>query len=172
MTTLEQRIAAIEDREAITDVILRHAEHVRSGTLGDAGYLFMSDAVFEMARFDPERPGATTLQERVVGSQAILDSKNDIAGYTARLWPMIHNIRIALDGDAATSTCVSMTTIWPMGHNMIGEYRDRFRRDDGTWRFAARTFVVFGSIDGTYADRTHERFQAMKAEWDGGLASG
>jgi hypothetical protein len=162
--TLEQRIAAIEDREAITDLIMRHAEHVRSGTLDQAGDLLTPDAVFEMARIDPEQPGELVVVERVEGARAILASKDVIAGQGVKLCPMIHNVRIAIDGDTATSTCVSMATIWPMGNNFVGEYRDRFRREDGTWRFAARAFVNFGSIDGMDPDTAHASYQAAKAE--------
>jgi hypothetical protein len=161
-SALEQRIAAIEDREAIADLIHRHAEHIRSGTIHQAGCLLAPDAVFEMGQIDAD--GTVSIQERVEGAEAILGSKDVIAGQGVRLCPMIHNIRIAVDGDTATSTCVSMTTIWPMGNNFIGEYRDSFRRDDGVWRFATRAFIGFGALDGTSPEVAHARYQAAKEE--------
>lgn len=167
--TLEQRIAALEDREAIADVILAHAEHIRSGTLDAARDLLTADAVFEMGQLHATRPGEFAISQRVEGAEAILGSKDVIAGQGIRLCPMIHNIRIVLDGDTATSTCVSMATLWPTGDNFIGEYRDRFRREGGKWRFSARTFIAFGGIDGTYADQAHEQYQAQKAERAGSL---
>lgn len=170
--TLEQRIAALEDREAIADLILRHAEHIRSGTIEAAEDLFHADAVYELGRVDPERPGEILVTERIEGVGAILGSKDVVAGQGVRLCPMIHNLRIMLDGDTATSTCVSMTTIWPTGDNFVGEYRDRFRRGEQGWRFALRTFVNFGAIDGASAEAAGERYQAEKAAREEGLASG
>jgi hypothetical protein len=164
MKPLDQRIAEIEDRQAIADLIHGHAEHIRAGTLDEALGLFTTDAVFEMGRFHATRPGEVFIAQRVEGAQAILDSKDALAGQGIRLCPMIHNIRIVLDGDTATSTCVAMTTLWPTGDNFIGEYRDRFRRDDGNWRFAARAFIGMGGIDGRSADEAHAEYQVQKAE--------
>lgn len=164
MTTLEQRIAAIEDREAIADLILCHAEHIRAGTIHSAADLFLPDAVYEMGRIDPDRPGEILITDRIDGAATILGSKDTIAGADVRLCPMIHNIRIALDGDSATSTCVSMATLWPMGNNFVGEYRDTFRREGGAWRFARRVFVALGAIDGTPPDVASARYDAAKAE--------
>lgn len=164
MSTLEQRIAAIEDREAITDLILCHAEQIRSGTSQAAGDLFFPDAVYEIGHVDANRPGEVVINERIEGVAAIVGSKDVIAGEGLLLCPMIHNIHIALDGDTATSTCVSMTTIWPLGNNFVGEYRDHFRREGGKWRFAARAFIGFGSIDGTNPDQAHALYQAAKIE--------
>lgn len=171
MTTLEQRIAAIEDREAIADLILRHAEHIRSGTEAGAGDLFLPDAIYELGRIDPERPGEVVITDRIEGVAAIVGSKDEVAGEDERLCPMIHNIRIVLDGDRATSICVSMTTLWPTGMNFIGEYRDRFARVDGVWRFATRAFIGFGAIDGMSAEAAGEQYQGARAEREG-LASG
>lgn len=161
--TLEERVAALEDREAIADLILAHAGHIRSGTVDAARDLFHADAVYELGRIDPERPGEVLVTERIEGVDTILGSKDVVAGQGVRLCPMIHNLRIVLDGDTATSTCVSMTTIWPTGDNFVGEYRDRFRREQGIWRFSARAFVNFGAIDGASAEVAGERYQAEKA---------
>jgi hypothetical protein len=75
---------------------------------------------------------------------------------------MIHNLRIELDGDRASSTCVSMAAIWPHGTDTIGEYRDTFRKEDGIWRFASRAFVVFGRSDGAFAVQAYEEYEAAK----------
>lgn len=162
MSTLEARIAAIEDRQAITDLILRHAEYIRSGRAGDQADLFVPDAYYELRHFDPDRPGESTLHRRIEGIGEIVGSKDEVAGADARLWPQIHNIRIALDGDRASSSCVSMTTIWPMGIDFVGEYRDSFRRVDGAWRFASRSFILFGRTDGSFAAQAHDHYEAMK----------
>lgn len=159
---LSARIAAIEAQTAIADLIYRHAELVRSGLLHEATGLFTDDAAFEILHFDPDRPGETILRHRIEGASAITGSKDDIAGQSAKLWPMIHNLRIGLDGDRASSTCVSMAAIWPHGTDTIGEYRDTFRKEDGVWRFASRAFVVFGRSDGAFATQAFEEYEAAK----------
>lgn len=161
MSTLERRLAAIEDREAIADLIHRHAEHIRSGTLHAAHDLFHPDATYDVSHFEGQD---LVIVERIEGLDAILGSMDEIAGEGVRLCPMIHNIRVSVDGDIAKSTCVSMTTIWPMGNNFIGEYRDSYRREGGTWRFSARAFIGFGALDGTSPELAHARYQAAKVE--------
>lgn len=160
--TLEQRIAAIEDREAITDLILEHAEIIRSGRAEGQVRLFADDAFYEIHHFDPARPGESVLHQRIEGVEQIAAGKDAVAGAETRLWPQIHNIRVALDGDRATATCVLMATTWPMGSSFIAEYRDAFRREAGGWRFAARRVYLFGNLDGTYAEEAHQRYLAVK----------
>ena len=159
---LARQLAEWADRQAIADLLYRHAEHIRSGTIHLAGELFMPDAVFELSHFDPDQPGKLILLDRTVGADAIVVAKDDIAGIAARLWPMIHNVRIELAGDRASSVCVSHTVVWPHGKDFVGEYRDSFARDAGTWRFAARNFILFGDTDGKFATQSHEEYLAVR----------
>ena len=160
--SLAQRLAEWDDRQAITDLLYRHAEHIRSGTIHLAHDLFMPDATFDLSHFDPERPGHLILLDRTAGGAQITEAKDAFAGSAARLWPMIHNVRVELDGDRATSVCVSHTVIWPHGKDFVGEYRDSLKRDGGVWRFAARNFILFGDTDGKFATQSHEEYLAMR----------
>ena len=160
--SLERRLAEIEDRAAIADLIHRHAEHIRAGTIAVAADLFTADAVYEMGRFHAARPGEFEITDRIEGAAAIVGCKDEVAGAGIRLCPMIHNIVVVLSGDTAEATCVSMATLWPTGDNFVGEYRDAFRREAGRWRFARRRFLGFGSIDGTYAEQAHALYQTQK----------
>ena len=161
---LARRVAELEARAAITDLVYRYAEHIHSGRAHDNVALFADDAVFELRHADPHRPGETILRQRLVGAGAIAGSLADTAGETARVWPMIHNLRIELngDGDHASSSCIMMTAMWPTGSQFVGEYRDRYRRVAGAWRFAARTYVLFGDTTGAYAAEAHQEFLTVK----------
>lgn len=162
-TDIIARLEALESQQAISDVILRHAEVIRSGRLTDGLDLFVPEAVYELGHFVDGNPSEVSIFQRIEGATAIVGSKDEVAGSDARLWPMIHNIRVEVDGDYATSTCVSMTSIWPTGDNFIGEYRDQFRRDGGVWRFVLRQFIGFGSITGVYAQEAHDDYDAELA---------
>jgi hypothetical protein len=158
---LERRIAQLEDREAIRDLVYRYTELVRFERMEDEGsLLFTPDVIWELHHADPLRPGESTLQRRVEGPEAIAGSFEENAGAGAQVWAMIHNLRIELEGDQARSTCVLATAIWPHGRQMVGEYRDRFRRTENGWLFAARTYVLFGDVAGNYAAATHQDYIA------------
>lgn len=162
LAALAARITAIEDRAAITDLVHAYAECVRNRTPAACVALFTSDAVVEIRHADPKVPGVSHPGMLFRGHAEILPSLDDTAGESARVWPMIHNLRIMLDGDAASSTCVMMSAIWPHGKEYVGEYRDTFRRVAGEWKFASRTYVVFGGTDGRYALDAFDDYVAAK----------
>jgi len=57
--------------------------------------------------------------------------------------PLIHNLSIDVDGDAARGNCVMEAHIYGTETKVQGEYHDSFRRVDGTWLFAARVYTIF-----------------------------
>ena len=161
LAALERRIAELEDRAAITDLLHRTAELVRAGRMSDGIGLFTPDAVWELHHLDPARPGDSTLQRRFEGAEAILGGFAENAEDGTQVWPMIHNLRIELDGDEARSTSVIFVAVWPHGRQLVGEYRDRFRRSEAGWRFAARTYLLFGDLEGRYAAETQRDYPAL-----------
>lgn len=164
LVELERRVAELEDRAAIRDLVYRYAEHIHSRREQENAGLFTPDAVFELRHADPERPGESKLRRRYEGAVAIAGSFEDVAGKGVRLWPMIHNLRIALAGDEASSTCVMISANFPHGTQFIGEYRDRYRRTEEGWRFAARAYVMFGDVaDATYAAEATRKYENLKA---------
>ena len=55
-----------------------------------------------------------------------------------------HHPEIEVDGDTATARCyftVLQVTAQGLHPILAGEYHDRFRRVDGKWQFAERTFA-------------------------------
>ena len=59
---------------------------------------------------------------------------------------LISNHAIAVTGDEATARCYFTVLMKPPGEPyqtvVGGQYRDRFVRDEGTWRFAAKAIQV------------------------------
>ena len=155
---LAARVAAIEDREAIADLVNTYAELIRNGTPGRCVELMAEDASIEIRHADPQRPGESSVYMSFPDRAAIATSFVDTAGAGTKIWAMIHNLRITLDGDRATSTCVMMSATWPQGTQNVGEYRDSYRRIDGRWLFASRAFINFGDTEGRFAGESAARF--------------
>jgi hypothetical protein len=164
IAALERRIEALEAREAITALVYRYAELVRLGRHSETLAFMAEDAVVELRHADPDDPSTTTLITRFVGHEQIRHSFREHAGEGARVWPMLHNLRIELDGDHASSVCVLASVVWPVGRQFVGEYRDTFRRVGGTWKLASRSHVGFGDTTGLYAHEAHLAYQATKQE--------
>jgi hypothetical protein len=55
---------------------------------------------------------------------------------------MIHNLLVEVSGDEAASSCVMTGFIAANASRILGEYRDTFRRQEGTWRFTSRTHTM------------------------------
>jgi hypothetical protein len=159
---LAARIALIEDREQITDLVFRYTECVRDRCEGAIAELMTEDACVELHHADALAPGQSECHERFVGREEILGSFGKVAGEMAVVWPMIHNLRIELDGDEARSRCVMVSSLRPHGLQFIAEYRDTFRRVDGTWLFATRTFVGIGDLEGKSGEDVHADWQKIK----------
>lgn len=162
IAALERRIGELESREAITSVLYRYAEAIRGRQQARVLDLMLDDTIVELRHADPDDLTNTELVARYAGLDEIRGSFIDQAGDAARVWPMIHNLRIEVDGDEASSTCVLASQIWPHGVQYVGEYRDTFRRVGGVWRFASRTHVGFGATDGQFSREANEAYQAAK----------
>lgn len=162
IAALERRIEALESREAITTLVFRYAELIRLGRTTETFELMAEDAVVELRHADPADPSTTTLITRFVGHEQIRGSFREHAGEGVRVWPMINNLRIELDGDQASSVCVLVSAVWPVGKQFVGEYRDTYRRIGGTWKLTSRSHIGFGDTAGLYAREAHEAYQAAK----------
>lgn len=164
LAALERRIDELESREAITEVIHRYTEAVRRRAHPDVLDLMVEDCVIELRHADPDDPTRSEPITRYAGHDEIRGSFADQAGGEARIWPMVHNLRIEIDGDEARSTCVLVSAIWPYGEQNVGEYRDTFRRVSGRWYFASRVFVGFGNVSGQFSREAHKAYQAAKGK--------
>lgn len=151
VAALEARLRVVEDREAITALIYRYALCIRLKDTAGCRALLVDEASFDLSHIDPADPQICALHWRIEGADAIVAARDDEAGASASVWPMIHAIEIALNGDSASSRCLSETALWPYGRQYVGEYLDTFRRTQQGWRFVTRHYRLYGDTNGTLA---------------------
>lgn len=121
---------------AITDTILRYAEHVDAGDAEQWAQLFCVDAVFDEGR---------AIQGRA-NIEALLPNLLKLFSATAHY---VSNIRINRTGPGSASR-ISYVYAW---HRKLdgtdfefwGRYLDVFSFEDGAWRFASRKVEQFGA---------------------------
>ncbi|MEW6298068.1 MAG: nuclear transport factor 2 family protein [Thermodesulfobacteriota bacterium] len=136
MKTLEQHVQELLDREEIKELTARYAHGVARGEGAAVAALFTDDGVFINCL-----PGQPVTEVR--GREAL----NKFYGAIKRnvALPCIHNHLITVAGDEATGTCSIEVRITRNGQSMIGSgyYEDRFRRENGRWKFVARDCTFF-----------------------------
>lgn len=147
MKTLEQQVQELADREEIKELTARYAHGVARGEGAKVAALFTDDGTF-INRM-PDVPVMT------VHGRAELDKFYGAIKRNFAL-PCIHNHLITLAGDEATGTCSIEVRITRGEKSMIGSgyYEDRFRRENGQWKFVERdcTFFHFVPIQQGWAE--------------------
>ncbi|MGE0680381.1 MAG: nuclear transport factor 2 family protein [Candidatus Binatia bacterium] len=136
MKTLEQQVQELADREEIKELTARYAHGVARGEGVKVAELFTDDGVF--INHIPDAP-----QTVVRGREALDKFYGAIKRNTAL--PCIHNHLITVTGDEATGTCSIEVRITRNNQSMIGSgyYDDRFRRENGRWKFVERNCTFF-----------------------------
>ncbi len=139
---LGERIRILEARAAIGDLIHRYALNIRSLQSAACADLFTNDGEFEIRDTDPAGEAGYTTRAHNIGREAVL---NYIGGAQRKLrvFPMIRNLLIEVDGSTATSTCLMSSRTWPAGSEVFGEYQDSFREEVNGWRFTRRIFTMY-----------------------------
>ena len=135
----------LEARAAIADLVHGYARNIRAGRPEECGALFTSDAVFETRDAPLGRREPPRTRSRLEGRESIVAYLAHGASGDTRVCPMIHNLMIEVNGREAKSDCV-MEAIVSNGMTLFGEYHDRFRIEDGGWRFSSRLFNIFGEF--------------------------
>lgn len=136
-------------RLRIGDLVHRYALHVRNGEPGLCADLLARDIVFTIRERDPlAPPEQATTRAEIQGKDGVLAYITRSAGGAIRVFPIIHNLLIEVAGERATANCLMVSRTWPAGHEFIGQYEDSFRCEEGTWRFAARSFTMFRPAEG------------------------
>jgi SnoaL-like domain len=135
MTTLEQRVQAIEDREAIRGLSARYCQLAVAGKAEEIVALFTRDGAMESG--DTVERGHARLLELYRASFGAL-----------RPIPFVHNHVVELDGDRATGFCSLELRMVENGEAVTaaGHYEDRFEREDGVWKFAHRKLVFYHRV--------------------------
>ena len=136
MKTLKQQVQELTDREELKELTAHYAHGVARGEGAKVAELFTDDGVFINELPD-------TAPTVVRGREALNKFYGAIKRNTAL--PCIHNHLITLAGDEATGTCSIEVRITRNNQSMIGSgyYEDRFRRENGRWKFVERHCTFF-----------------------------
>ena len=135
--SLEEKVRELADREEIRELVAIYAHRMAHGP--GAGDLFTDDGAYV-------NRGATGLPPREIRGRTALDQYyGDRSGWADRPLPMIHNQLICIAGDEATGLCSVEIRLVANGVAMVasGYYKDRYRREDGRWRFVERDCSMF-----------------------------
>lgn len=135
---LERRIARIEAREAIRELVFDYSVAVDDRDYGRIGQIFCADATF----------GHADGRDTTEGRDAIVDFYRYRTGLMGPTYHYPHSHRIDFgDDDHATGTVIAHAELALEGTTyQVGlRYFDTYRREEGTWRFGSRTvaFLYF-----------------------------
>lgn len=135
MPSLEERIRAIEDRDAIRELTARYCQLAVSGRAEDIVALFTREGEMESG------------ETRERGRERLLELYRSSFG-ALRPIPFIHNHVVELDGDRATGFCSIELRMVENGEAVTaaGHYDDVFEREDGVWKFARRRLVFYHRV--------------------------
>lgn len=138
--SLEQKIQLLVDREEIRDLIATYAH--RAAHRQSMADLFTDDGAFI------NRPDANTPPMEVRGRAALDKFFNGLGSQPQQPLPMIHNFLISVHGDEARGLSSIEVRIVTNGRVVDGSgyYRDRFRRENGRWKFVERDCTFFTMI--------------------------
>jgi hypothetical protein len=134
------------DRAAVADLVHRYALHIRRGEPDQAAALFSGDGAFEVRDADPLAPNSINVRSRAEGREAVAAYIGKSTA-SVRMLPLIHNLIVELDGERAAASSLMIGRIWPTTREVIGEYADSFRREDGRWRFSERIYTIWRADD-------------------------
>ena len=134
--SLDQTVAILVAREEIRDLIAIYAHRVARG-------MSIADLYTDDGAYIHHHPGAP--DKAVRGRKALDDYFRSRPADAEHPLPMIHNYLIAVNGDEATGICSNELRIVENGQSIVasGYYRDRYRREDGFWRFVTREVTFF-----------------------------
>ena len=143
--TLEQRIQALEGREAIRDLRTAYCFLVDDGRYDElVDTCFTQDATCDFRALGPD-PGLIPLVFQ--GREEIRTfMKGLVDALLHDMMHTTHNHRITLDGDTASGSCYfELTAIETATNEPVvasGRYIDKYRRVDGVWHFAQRNAEI------------------------------
>ena len=138
--SLEQKVQLLTDREEIRDLIATYAH--RAAHRQSMADLFTDDGAFI------NRPDAKAPPMEMRGRAAIDKFFNGLGSQPQQPLPTIHNFLISVQGDEARAMSSIEVRIVNNGRIVDGSgyYQDRFRRENGRWKFVERDCTFFTMI--------------------------
>ncbi|MEJ6008893.1 nuclear transport factor 2 family protein [Novosphingobium aquae] len=141
---MSDTVKTLAAKAEIADLVHTYALNIRRGRPEACGALFTHDATFEVRDADPLHPEAAVQRYRKVGREEVAASIGS-SGAASRVFPAIHNLIVIVDGERTSATSLMIATVFPTGSELIGDYEDTFRREDGEWRFSSRIYTIYRS---------------------------
>lgn len=136
--TVEERLARLEAKDEIRELTARYCHAVTDGDPERIVSLFCSDGVFRAHTSAP------------TGYAELRAFYEAVAGQTHK--PFIQNHVIEFEDDnSASGRCSVEIRVMQGGqaHTQAGHYLDRYRREDGAWRFAERHYHRYHNVPWT-----------------------
>ena len=135
MPTIEERIRALEDREAIRELTARYCQLAVGGRAEEIAALFTREGVMESG-------------DSCVRGQGPLLELYRSSFQTLRPIPSVHNHVVELAGDRATGFCSIELRMVENGEAVTaaGHYEDAFEREGGVWKFAHRKLIFYHRV--------------------------
>ncbi len=133
MNTLEERLARMEAKDEIRELTHRYCHGVVDGDADRIVELFCQDGVFRTHTLAPQ--GHAELLEFYSGG---------VGGKTHKPFVQNHVIEFE-DEERATGRCSVEIRVWQdnEAYTQAGHYHDRYRKEDGRWRFAERHYIRY-----------------------------
>lgn len=136
MTTIEERLQRLEDRDAIHQLFVDYGRYLDAGDIDAYASLFTEDGEVLLGPM-----GRTQGRANI---HALMSKV--LEGRVGTSYHIIGSPQVVIDGDEATSE-VMWTVIQrdPEGKprlTSMGRHVDRLRRENGAWRFAERRGFV------------------------------
>lgn len=127
---LERRIDRLEAESAIRNLCARYNLAIDDHDLATVGELFAENARFFSKDGVLDATGREAIVKQFEGRFSVLGPSNHVG----------HDHVIDIDGDEATGMLSAHAEVHRNGTPMVAalRYRDRYYRDEGTWRFAER----------------------------------
>jgi hypothetical protein len=131
--TAESRLQALEDKEAIHELLMNYGRTLDARDFAGFEQLFTKDAEYGGVKGQP------AIRARL---EAALKANG--APVPGRDWHLFFNETIAVNGDEATALSKGAFFVRGDGNKlestMIATYRDQLVRENGVWKFKVRAF--------------------------------
>lgn len=133
MSSLEERIQILEDKDEIRELTAKYCYAVVAQDSAALIGMFTEDGIFDMSpemHFEGRAELTRLYSEKIeeVGPK-----------------PFIQSHVIKVNGDTATGNCAVEIRLIDKGQAVTacGHYNDAYRRVDGVWKFARRDFQLY-----------------------------